>query len=104
MVSKGWRCPQGMNLLHSIIMRKKLRHNFWHNADFDNILVLEDHGKQNPNEFYTTRYQKHVACSYGYKLVCNNDTSRKPFKSYLGEYALMRIKSILTKILWWQKK
>ena len=30
----------------------------------------EDNGKQNPNESYTIKYQKHVACSYGYKLVC----------------------------------
>ena len=28
---------------------------------------------------------KHVACSYGYKLVCVDDKFSKPFKSYLGE-------------------
>ena len=38
-------------------------------ADFESILVPEDNGKQNPNESYTNKYQKHVACSYGYKLV-----------------------------------
>ena len=26
-----------------------------------------------------------VACSYGYKLVCADDTFSKPFKSYLGK-------------------
>ena len=35
-------------------------------ADFECILVLEDNGKQNPNKSYTNKYQKHVACSYGY--------------------------------------
>ena len=32
-------------------------------ADFESILVPEDNGKQNPNESYTNKYQKHVACS-----------------------------------------
>ena len=34
-------------------------------ADFDSILAPVDNGKQNPNEFYTKKCQKHVACSYG---------------------------------------
>ena len=33
----------------------------------------EDNGKQNPNESYNEKYQKHVACSYCYKLVCADD-------------------------------
>ena len=28
------------------------------------MLVPEDNGKQNPNESYTNKYQKHVGCSY----------------------------------------
>ena len=31
------------------------------------------------------KYQKHVACIYGYKLVCVDDKFSKPFRSYLGE-------------------
>ena len=54
-------------------------------ADFESILAPEKNGKQNPNESYTNKYQKHVACSYGYKLVCVDDKFSKPFKSYLGE-------------------
>ena len=34
------------------------------------------------------KYKKHVACSYGYKLVCVDDKFSKPFKSYLGEDAV----------------
>ena len=39
-------------------------------AEFESIVMLENNGKQNPNESYTNNYQKHVACSYGYKLIC----------------------------------
>ena len=45
----------------------------------------EDNGTLNPNESYTNKYQKHVACSYGYKLVCVDGQFSKPFKSYLGK-------------------
>ena len=51
-------------------------------ADFESILVPGDTRKQNPGEFYTKKYQKHVACNNGYKLVCVDDIFRKPFKSY----------------------
>ena len=54
-------------------------------ADFENILVPEDNGKKNPEEFYTNKYQKHVGCSHDYKLVCVDDKFSKPFKLYLDE-------------------
>ena len=57
-------------------------------ADFASILVPQNNGKQNPNESFTNKYQKHVACSYSYKLVCVDDKFSKPFKSYLGKYAV----------------
>ena len=47
----------------------------------------EDNEKQNQNESYANKYQKHFACSYSYKLVCVDDTYSKPFKSYLGQDA-----------------
>ena len=50
------------------------------NADFESILVPEDNGKQNPNESYGNKYQKPVACSCGYKLICVDDKFSKPFK------------------------
>ena len=31
-------------------------------ADFESILLPEGNGKQNPEEFYTNKYQKHVVC------------------------------------------
>ena len=36
-------------------------------------------------ESYTNKYQKHVACSYDYKLVCVDDNFDKPFETHLGE-------------------
>ena len=54
-------------------------------VDFESILVPEDNGKQNLEEFYTNKYQKHVACSYGYKCLCIDDIFSKCFKSYLGK-------------------
>ena len=38
-------------------------------ADFESILVPKDNGMQNPEESYKNRHQKHVACSYGFKLA-----------------------------------
>ena len=30
----------------------------------------EVNGNKNKNESYSSKYQKHVACSYDYKIVC----------------------------------
>ena len=48
---------------------RKIKSSFTIYADFESILVPDDNAKQNPNESYTNKYQKHAACSYGYKLV-----------------------------------
>ena len=65
-------------------------------ANFESILVPEDNGKQNPNESYTNNYQKYVACSYGYQLVCVDDKFSQPFKSYLGKDAVYNFISSMT--------
>ena len=64
---------------------RKIRSPFMIYLNFESIVLHENNGKQNPNEFYTNKYRKHVACSYGYKLVCVDDKFSKPFKSYLGK-------------------
>ena len=66
---------------------RKIKSPFLMYPDFESILLPEDNGKQNPNEFYTNKYQKHIPCSYGYKLLCVDDKFSKPFKSYLREEA-----------------
>ena len=62
--------------------QQKMKSPFIIYADFESILVPENKRKQNPNESYTNKYQKHVACSfrYGFKLVCVDDKFSKPFK------------------------
>ena len=37
---------------------------------------------------YANKHQKHVACSYGYELVCVDNKFSKPFKSYFREDAV----------------
>ena len=68
--------------------KRKIKSPFMIYADFESILVPEDNVKQNPNQSYTSKYQKHVTCCYGYKWVCVDDKFSKPFKSYLGEDAV----------------
>ena len=48
----------------------------------------EDNRKQIAEEFYTNKYKKHIACSYGYKLVYVDDNFSKSFKTYLGKDAI----------------
>ena len=48
----------------------------------------ENNGKQNPKVSYTNKYQKYIACSYGYKLIYVDDKFSKPFKSYLSTDAV----------------
>ena len=72
-------------LMANTILRKKsliIIH-----ANFESIFVPEDKRKSNPKEFYTNKYQKHIACSSGYKLVYVDDKFSKPFKTCLGEDA-----------------
>ena len=65
--------------------------------DFESILVLEDNRKQNLNESYTNKYQKHVVCSYGYKIVCVDDKVSNLTISYLGEDAVKIFMSSMIK-------
>ena len=46
---------------------RKIKLPFMIYADFESTPVPKDNGMQNQNESYTNKYQKHVACSYGYK-------------------------------------
>ena len=76
---------------------RKMNTPFMIYADCESILVPEDNEKQNPDESYTNKYQKHVACSYGYKLACVDNKFSKPFKSYLGENVVYNFISSMIK-------
>ena len=51
--------------------------------------MSQDNEKQNLEEHYTNKYQKHIVCSHGYKLVCKLVCKYKlvnqPLKTYLSE-------------------
>ena len=58
---------------------------------------LGDNGNQNVHKINTKKYQKHVACSYTYKLECVDDKFGKSFKSYLDEDAVYNFISSMIK-------
>ena len=85
MVNKSLRCLKKVNTLYC---ERKTKSSFMIYADFESILVPEDNVKQNSEDSYTNKYQKHVACSYGYKLVFVGYKFSKRFRFYLGEDAV----------------
>ena len=70
---------------------RKIKSGFMIYTDYESILVPENHPKQKPEESYTNKYQKHIACSYGHKLVCVDSKFSKPFKTYLGKDAVYNL-------------
>ena len=115
MINKGLTCLKKENMLDWKLWKKNKAAIY--DLDFESILVPEDNGKQNLDDSYTNKYKKHVAYSYGYKLVCVNDKFSKNFRPYLGEDAVYSFinseknvntgfkcwKNILTKNIWWLK-
>ena len=77
------KTPKEVNSLDSNIINGKKKFSFMTYGGFQCILVPEDNGKQNLEESYASKYRKHVACSYSYKLVCVGDIVSKSFNSYL---------------------
>ena len=58
-------------------------------ADFEAITEKIDSCQPSDQKSYTTTYQSHRACSYGYKVVCHADQSySKPVEIYRGEDAI----------------
>ena len=55
---------------------RKIKSPFIIYGDFESILLPDDNGKQNPEESYTNKYQKHIGRSYVCKLVCVDDKFR----------------------------
>ena len=82
-------------------------------ADLESLLhKLTVTQKLEVNKEQTEKLQKHVACSYGYKVVCcYNDSLSKPFKTYRGIDSVHKFftdifeeeKEILEKLIQFQK-
>ena len=64
----------------------------------------ENNWKQNPENSYANQYQKHIACSCGYKIVYVHDKISKTFKRYLGGDAVYNliISMIQKSVKWWK--
>ena len=58
--------PNKCEYIKSKNLERKTKSPFTSYANFEIILVPEENGKQNPEVFYTSKYRKHVACSYDY--------------------------------------
>ena len=71
-------------------LERKIKSSLTNYADFKNILVPKINENKSPDESYTNKYQKQVALSYSYKLVCADDKFSKFFKSYLDQDAVYK--------------
>ena len=69
-------------------------------ADFEAITEKIDNCLPPDGKSYTSTYQSHKACGYGYKLVCRYDNKySKPVKIYRGEDAIEKfIREMLSEV------
>ena len=81
--------------------------------DFKSILVPENNGKRNlcehihSSKSYASKYQKHIACSYGRRLVCVDDEFSKPVKTHSSEDFVYNLLFLWSKrvdivVKWWK--
>ena len=84
---------------------KQLRVPFVIYADFEALTEKVDSCKQNNDKSYTENYQKHTACSFGYKLVCcYDDKYSKKVAIYRGENAIYQfMEKMLEEVKYCQK-
>ena len=54
-------------------------------ADFESVLKRVKSNDRNSNTSYTEKYQKHIPCSFAYKVVCIDDKFSKPVVLYRGK-------------------
>ena len=62
-------------------------------ADFECTTEKISGCQPSDRKSYTQQYQKHTACSFGYKVVCHYD------KSYSGDYVIYRGKDCIQKFI-----
>ena len=69
-------------------------------ADFETITERINSCQPSDDKSYTSTYQSHKACGYGYKLVCRYDENySKPEKIYRGEDAIEKfIREMLSEV------
>ena len=57
--------PQKSEFVKFENYKRKVKSSFIIYADFESILVPESNGKQNSEESYMNKFQKHIASCYG---------------------------------------
>ena len=74
-------------------------------ADFEAIIEKVQGCQPSGEKSYTDKYQKHTACSYGYKVVCcYDDKYTKPVQIYRGEDSIKRfMQEMLKEVQYCQK-
>ena len=66
-------------------------------VDFESVLKGVRDSQRN-NTSYTKKYQRHIPCSFAYKVACVDDKFSKPVVLYRGKNAINRfIEAILEK-------
>ena len=79
------------NILKFNNFHKQLAVPFVIYADFEAITEKIQGCQQDGNKSYTEVYQRHVDCSFGYKVVCcYDDKYTKPIQLYRGEKAVYK--------------
>ena len=67
-------------------------------ADFEALTKKIDSCQPNDNKSYSEKYQKHIDCSYAYKVVCcYDDKFTKPIHQYRGKKAVYRFLEAMLK-------
>ena len=69
---------------------RKIKSQFIIYAGCESILVPEDNGKQTYTN-YTNKYQKHIVCSYGYKLVCADKFNKSFYAQAKMQFTILLI-------------
>ena len=83
------KMPEAGSKIYFQNHKKMLPVPFAINADFEAITEKIDSCIPSDEKSYTTTYQSHQACGYGYKLVCRYDNRySKPVEIYRGEDAI----------------
>ena len=62
-------------------------------ADFESVTEKVSGCQPSDNKSYTEKYQKHTACSFGYKVVCHYD------KQYSGDLKICRGEDCINKFI-----
>ena len=59
-------------------------------VDFECNVKRVRSSDRSDNALYTKKYQKHIPCSFAYKVVCVDDKFSKPVVLYRGKHAINR--------------